>query len=171
MPSRRPPLTEEQRVEKNAKLRARRAAETADVRERRLQENRERTAALKIRRLNNDKTLETQAAQAARKRIARQQETSEQKEARRKQDRLRRRILCTKKNKQGEQEIVTASTIPSFQINCELKSGWKRDQNTSETTMEGGQSGDAKSVPTVLLLILPTPVASEVKQKKTGTCL
>lgn len=165
MPSRRPPLTEEQRVEKNAKLRARRAAETADARERRLQENRERKAALKIRRLNNDKTLETHAAQAARKRIARQQETSEQKEARRKQDRLRRRILCTKK-KQEEQEIVTASTISSFQINCELKSGWKRDQNTSETTMEVGQSGDAKSVPTVLLLILPTPVESEVKQIK-----
>ncbi|KAI9563108.1 hypothetical protein GHT06_010565 [Daphnia sinensis] len=164
MPSRRPPLTEEQKAEKNAKLRARRAAETAEAREKRLQEDRERKAALRIRRFNNDKMLKSFAAQDSRQRIARQQETSEQGEIRRKQDNLHHQVLFIKSRE--DQGVVTASTSSSKQKNFESKSSWMQDQDTSETTTKIGQSNNVTILPTVLLLILPTPIAQEVEQIK-----
>lgn len=160
MPSRRRPLTEEEKAEKNAKQRKSRAAETADVREKRLQENRERRSVMKERRLNSRKSLQTLSAQAERKSMARQQETQEQREARRNRNKLRQQVFRARKL-QTEPSKITVTTKSSTQTNLESPARCKEDQNTSENKTEVGKWDNVKNTPPVLYLILQTPVMSK----------
>ena len=69
-------LTDSRKLErkKNARVSEKRFAERADLEKNGYKKNRERMFAIKGRRLNNEKSLETLSAQAARKWITHQQE-------------------------------------------------------------------------------------------------